>query len=664
MKNLTSVTLLAIVLSLCGCTEKEPSVESIDLNVTEAVLETGDTLSLSVTVSPSSIKPDAVTWRSFSKEVASVSSSGVVRALSEGSARITASLYGQTASCTVTVVRKALPASSVDLDRDILSLLEGSTGEIHATLIPAEASGRPVSWETSNPAVATVKDGVVSALKEGRAVITAKADDASASCTVNVYGASSLNPIPFADANLKSKLVDAYDSDGDGELSYFEAASVTVFKDVFGGEKAFKSFDEFEFFTCVTSIREGMFEDWDLRSIKLPDSIRRINRRAFKGCGLMKSIVIPDSVTELLSSAFEGCQELESITLSKSLKRIEERTFRGCTNLKSIHLPESVTSVGNEAFWSCWWLSEAILSPSLKIIGDAAFYDCRRLSSIDIPDSVTDMGWAAFSGCYGLSSVRIGNSLKYLDERAFYQCTGIPEIVIPDSVMYIGDSAFYGCSGITALKIGSGVTSIGDWAFFACRRLASIVIPDSVKTIGAAAFGSCDGAMGALVIPDSVTEIGGGAFASCYGLTSVSLPSTIEAIESTTFYECLGLSNIVIPDSVKRIGERAFASGALTSIEIPDSVQYIEEAAFRFCTQLKTVTVGRSIRSIGRQAFCYCEALESVTVLADSPPRGGEDMFLLTNDCPIYVPEVSLEQYRNAWTVYLDRIMAIPATGN
>ena len=115
---------------------------------------------------------------------------------------------------------------------------------------------------------------------------------------------------------------------------------------------------------------------------------------------------------------------------------------------------------------------------------------------------------------------------------------------------------------------------------------------------------------------------------------------------------------------MKRIGERAFASGALTSIEIPDSVQYIEEAAFRFCTQLKTVTVGRSIRSIGRQAFCYCEALESVTVLADSPPRGGEDMFLLTNDCPIYVPEVSLEQYRNAWTVYLDRIMAIPATGN
>ena len=131
-----------------------------------------------------------------------VDQSGKVTALYGGTAIISAKAGDRTATCTVTV---RTPVESVTLNTNILELKEGDTATLHATVSPWNAtdqtvtwtSSNPVSpwnatdqtvtWTSSNPSVASVdQNGKVTALQEGTAVITAKAGDKTATCSVTV----------------------------------------------------------------------------------------------------------------------------------------------------------------------------------------------------------------------------------------------------------------------------------------------------------------------------------------------------------------------------------------------------------------------------------------------------------------------------------------------
>lgn len=96
--------------------------------------------------------------------------------------------------------QKSIPVSAISLEKDAVDLLAGETVSLVATVIPADATDRTVVWATSNAEVATVENGVVSALSAGLAVITATAGSYSASCSVSVtvpfeYGGMCLETI-------------------------------------------------------------------------------------------------------------------------------------------------------------------------------------------------------------------------------------------------------------------------------------------------------------------------------------------------------------------------------------------------------------------------------------------------------------------------------------
>jgi len=80
----------------------------------------------------------------------------------------------------------------------------------------------------------------------------------------------------------------------------------------------------------------------NLTSIDLPESVRKIDEKAFKDCVNLTSIVIPDSVTEIGASAFSGCTNLTSIIIPNSVKEIGEDAFKGCANLNVTCSPHSV----------------------------------------------------------------------------------------------------------------------------------------------------------------------------------------------------------------------------------------------------------------------------------------------------------------------------------
>lgn len=88
------------------------------------------------------------------------------------------------ASC----AEKPIGVTGLTLSPTTLSLGVGKTGEITATVVPSNAADPSVSWSSSNESVATVSGGTVTAIKSGRAVITATTTDGgyTADCVVNV----------------------------------------------------------------------------------------------------------------------------------------------------------------------------------------------------------------------------------------------------------------------------------------------------------------------------------------------------------------------------------------------------------------------------------------------------------------------------------------------
>lgn len=113
--------------------------------------------------------------------------------------------------------------------------------------------------------------------------------------------------IEFADPIMKEMCVNAFDTNGDGELSYAEARDVTDLSKMTLSKKTFSSFDEFQHFINVKVIPTGYFKNSNLQNITLPANLLHINGSAFLGCAKLKSINIPDCVEFIGSNAFNKC---------------------------------------------------------------------------------------------------------------------------------------------------------------------------------------------------------------------------------------------------------------------------------------------------------------------------------------------------------------------
>ena len=163
------------------------AVESVTLDRKEMSLSVGEESVLRATVSPSDATDRALSWTSSNPAVVTVDQGGCVKACAEGLALVTATAGGKSASCQVQVSRSVIPVVSIALDRTSISLETKQTTTLVATVSPADATDKTVTWSTSNAEIATVgQDGRVTAVKEGRAVITASAGSKSATCEVTV----------------------------------------------------------------------------------------------------------------------------------------------------------------------------------------------------------------------------------------------------------------------------------------------------------------------------------------------------------------------------------------------------------------------------------------------------------------------------------------------
>ena len=226
--------LAAAVAAACSACSFGPSADpAVYISQSVISLTEGQTVQLSAVASDSA----TVSWVSGNEAIATVSAEGLVTAKSEGEAVITAATSSALASCTVKVAKKAQagePAEPVDPEVLVLTLdgLELTVGE-SVTLKATSSLGGQIEWSSSNVAVATVSNGLVTAAAKGEAVIKAKTDYAEAQCTVTVKEAS--HPvIPDPDADKEGYRLVWRDEFNGASLDTAKWGYQTGIKDIYG----------------------------------------------------------------------------------------------------------------------------------------------------------------------------------------------------------------------------------------------------------------------------------------------------------------------------------------------------------------------------------------------------------------------------------------------
>ena len=347
-----------------------------------------------------------------------------------------------------------------------------------------------VSWEYAGRATGyDGSDGIITDVQDMGTFVILYLSDGS---TINIPSAG--NYIEFKDYLVEQICLENWDTDGDGRLSYEEAASVDYIGEVFQYNDNIETFVEFQYFT---------------------------------------------GVTHLWSSEFYHCDNLKTIVLPNTLEQIGSSVF--CyTNISDIHIPESVYYISNSPFEGCHNLEKftgkfaSSDSRALVIDSNMIAFAEAGLSYYRIPDEVTVVGNSAFSNLY-INNLEFSDNIVEIEASAFYS-SSINNVVLPESLKVIGDRAF----GQTHLKNISFPTSIQSWGddiLYNCSFLSAIYGPlatddNRCLIVDGALIAFAKSGLDSYEFPEGIESIECDLVMNAYSLKSLTLPSTLQSLKS------------------------------------------------------------------------------------------------------------------------------------
>ena len=174
-----------------------------------------------------------------------------------------------------------IPLEKIGLSKTSLVMETGKERDLTFTWEPVLASdfGQP-EWSSSDPSVVSVEDGHLTALSVGQATVTVTVGQFRASCEVTVKKPY----IHFYNKYFRDRICEFWDVDGDGEISYEEAAAAThlnLRREKVGVPFFVDYFDDLRYFTSVTEIPDRLLSN--LNRVTVPANVVKIGNWALNG---------------------------------------------------------------------------------------------------------------------------------------------------------------------------------------------------------------------------------------------------------------------------------------------------------------------------------------------------------------------------------------------
>lgn len=400
-------------------------------------------------------------------------------------------------------------------------------------------------------------------------------------------------------------------------------------------------------YNVVSLARSFTYDNPDLTSVVVPNTVRSIGIMAFGNCPALTRVELPNTVTYIGDNAFIDCTSLREITLPSALEAIEDGVFWGATSLQSIEIPSSVKSIGAIAFMDCASLKSITIPATVQSIGREAF-DNVPLETLNI--NMTSVGnW--FHKNPALKSVVLGPSVKTVGNLAFSECPSLSSVTVNGALTSIGEGAFSGCKALSSFPVSDSLTSIGEYAF-AASGIREFTIPASVTDFGVNIFGSFEGScietltVNAPVIPEE-------AFHSTITLERLITGPGVREIKDKAFFQCYALKEITLGETLTTLGEGVFTYCPIETMNVNTiDVEYDFDLSYMGDSKVKTMNFGDKVKSIGPKAFWGSSALETLN-LPESLESIGDEAFYFTKSLkslviPDGVVSIGYEAFMNA----------------
>lgn len=461
-KYLSLFISFALIVSACGGGSEEPApsaqkidVTSVTLSHTSLQMNPGTSQQLTATVTPSNATNKTISWESSSTSVATVSSTGLVNAVADGTATITATADGKSATCEVTVVSSVIYEGE-DATIDLSTVT--SVTQLQNEIKKADEQG-----VTNYKIVGECKDLGITSAKNAR----------------NVFANTNASTIDMSQVTgwpIITKDALYYSQDGKNDATHMAEELPGVPAGFFYQSNS--SVKELILPAEVQAIGEKAFCELSTLETLTAPGIKVIGEQAMQATAI-KEINFPNAAS--LGRAWSCHNHSLTTVYLPSATYMGANGLSDCNRLSSMSMPKLET-VSNFAFTENPALTNVNL-PAARNISDGAFCKCTALMSVELPAAETIGNTEGhlvgpFYGCSSLSSISIPNA-KTIGIMSFEGCSTLKEISLP-LVTVLCKNAFYECSSLSSINLPL-VTSIKEGALAKCRTLKNISLPNATE---------------------------------------------------------------------------------------------------------------------------------------------------------------------------------------
>ncbi len=610
-------------------TEKELG---ISVDISELSLFVGDQqqITTTATINGDIVDNPEIQWTSSDENVVMVNEEGLVTAIAEGSANITATFvsHGKAneAKVNVKVEKTVAPVMNISEFTTII----GATKKLSVSINDVPVEDVAITWSSSDENVVTVGNGLVKAIGAGTATITAaftydgKTFEATTAFNVveavpdneiwYITDVTEFNSTTFTDDAFDAEIIEQIYEKGRWTLKFDKA----VTRINLGYEKV-SGYHIRELYLpdCVEYI-EDMFMT-TLTSLYVPQNLKEItevyaffdhniNFEQFYGHNISedgKCIIIGDKLW-----VYALCDD-EEYTIPSGVKVIGNKAFLG-SKLRKIVIPEGVTTIGDECFHEQWdiedRLEEVFFPSTLKSIGVYAFYGRDNIRKFHgLSNFVSDDGLCLYSDLCD------GN--RWL--LKFACGSGVKEYIMPEGIVSLENYAFHNTTSLQALTFPNSLQYIGSgYCFEGCNNLEALYGPNTSDDH------RC-------VVLDNTL-----AYVAHKGLKEYTIPDNVIYLADNCFMNAEELETLHMSDNVK---------GAL-----PNTYAYLFGVGST--PNLKEITISANMENFGWDPFQDCVNLKRVFCRAIIPPKmsfnGSLSMDTEFENLTIYVPQQSLTAYQ------------------